>query len=140
MRLFTLIAIITPAFVCLPALANTAKVPAGTQLVLRGETEPNKTPCQLNVIESNLAQSPASARITTSLSHDNEEPEIMLVTQKAERPQMLLGVGENGKDEIAVLFSAVPSDWSQATGFNFKWWHRNHFDLLRCRKLRVVTP
>lgn len=117
--------------------------PEGTLFTLEGKDAGTSEECFLFVIEVGFtgpAQTPDQwySQILTSYSHDHDSPEPITVRQHPTRPDVLLGTGANGQDEIAIFVNPGILDLKNAKSYNLKWLHNGHLHTNRCLNLRVL--
>lgn len=112
---------------------------AGTSLLtLEGRDSRSQRVCKLEVVGLENLNGQQTALVTTSYTHSGEAPEAIRVGTSPDRADVLAGLGQNGRDQIAIFLSEAGFDLTKATSFNFRWWHRNHFDNFRCQNLKVT--
>jgi hypothetical protein len=116
--------------------------PEGTLLALEGTDAITQENCFLFVMETGytgVEQTPDQfyANILTSYHHDDATPAPIQIKLAANKPNVLTGLADNQKDQVAVLLSEAGTDLRKATKFNLKWWHVNHFHTNQCTNLKV---
>ncbi|MBX3039407.1 MAG: hypothetical protein KF789_01710 [Bdellovibrionaceae bacterium] len=111
--------------------------PEGTLIALEGQDAVTKKECALFVTDLGTVDGRFYAKVITSYMHDHDQPQEILVGVSPERPDVLVGTGDNGKDQIAIFLESTEADLQTARSFNLKWWHVNHFHSYRCVNLKV---
>lgn len=116
--------------------------PEGTLLALEGRDAISKAECFLFVLDvgySGPENAPEQfyAKVSTSYSHGHDAAAPIVVKTVAGKPNVLVGTGDNGKDQVAVIFDQGVTDLRDAKAFNIKWWHSTHFHTNRCENLSV---
>lgn len=114
--------------------------PEGTLLALEGQDAVSKADCFLFVTDLGFTgpeQTPAQffAKVQTSYSHDRDAAQEITVQLHATRPDVLVGTGANGQDQIAIFLDPHTLDLRTAKSFNLKWLHGTHFHTNKCMGL-----
>lgn len=139
---------LTRLFVALSLLSSTfhnyahgfANVPTGTRWALIGIDAQSGQECALFVMsasEPGTSPDQWTATVLTSYSHDGDAADLITVRAVANRPGTASGIGPNGKDQIAIFMSSPDLNLRNATSFNLRWYHVNHFHTERCNNLRI---
>lgn len=120
------------------AFAHDDHFPEGTLLALEGQDAITKEECFLFVTDVSDSRAPDQyyAKVLTSYSHDHDAPQAIQVRVYPNRADLLVGTGPNGQDQIAIFLSSADLNLQNATSFNLKWLHGNHFHNNRCVNLK----
>lgn len=136
-RLFIALALmVTASFAQAADHDDHENFPEGTLLALEGQDAVTKKECALFVTDIGTVDGRFYAKVVTSYTHNHDHPEEILVGVSPERPDVLIGTGPNGKDQIAIFLGSTDADLQTAQSFNFKWWHVNHAHTYRCVNLQ----
>lgn len=119
--------------------------PEGTLLALEGRDAITQEECLLFVTDVGYTGAEETADqfyavVQTSYSHNQDHPQVITVKAKAQKPDILTGLGENGQDQIALFLPAQVAghiDLRNVNSFNLRWLHGNHFHTSRCINLVV---
>lgn len=111
--------------------------PQGHLLALEGEDVITKKECFLFVMDVDGRGAELVAEVLTGYTHNDETADRIEVRVAPGRPDTLVGMGANGKDQIAISLAGPGQDLQSATAFNAKWWHTNHYHNSRCVNLKV---
>lgn len=111
--------------------------PQDALLILEGQDAVTKEECFLFVMDVSQDANAFSAKVLTSYIHGHDTPQAITVQAIPDRPEVLVGTGANGQDQMAIFLSSNNLDLRQANSFNLKWLHGNHFHTNRCLHLQV---
>lgn len=114
-------------------------------LVLEGKDVVSRKDCTLYIMDVGFTGPEQTndqfyAVVQTSYTHDSDRPDAITVTFNSQNNSILSGLGQNQKDQIAVMTEPSSQDLTLAKSFNLRWFHNNHFDNFRCAQLKVHEP
>ncbi len=117
-------------------------LPVGTLLVLEGQDVVTRKDCALYITDVGFTgpeqtQDQFYAVVETSYTHGSDRPAAITISFNSKNNSILSGLGQNQKDQIAVMTEPGSQDLMKAKSFNLRWFHNNHFDNFRCGQLKV---
>lgn len=116
--------------------------PENSLLVLEGQDAISKRDCFLFVTEVGFTGSEQTAEqffavIETNYVHGGDKPAPFTIKLLKDKPGVLSGVSNNGKDQIAIFLNPNDLDLRNIKSFNLRWLHGNHYHSNRCVNMNI---
>ncbi len=116
--------------------------PENILLALEGQDAISKDECLLFVTDVGYTGPEQTAEqfyavVQTNYAHGADQAAPMTVKAVSGKPNVLMGTGTNGKDQIAIFLNSSDLDLNQITSFNLKWLHGSHYHTNRCVNMVV---
>lgn len=116
--------------------------PENTLLALEGQDAISKEDCLLFITDVGFTGSEKTddqfyAVVQTSYSHNQDHAEAITVKTVPGKSGVLMGLGANGQDQIALFLDPQVLDLKNIKSFNLRWLHGNHFHNNRCVNMTV---